>query len=104
MKFYGKAEESASRVVSAFKSGELPKALAPIFIKRSDSACHCRAWSWSNQLITALHGYSDRAIDQIGMALEKGYRDACWLQMNPDIASLQEEKRFRELLDLYFGL
>jgi len=76
MKFYGKAEESASRVVSAFKSGELPKALAPIFIKRSDSACHCRAWSWSNQLITALHGYSDargfRQWEQVERHVKKG--------------------------------
>ena len=58
MQFYGRAEESAKRILSAFESGDVPKALAPIFIKMNDRI-PCRSWSWSNQLITALCGYDD---------------------------------------------
>ena len=56
--FYGKAETAANRILDLFKSGDVPKALAPIFIRRND-AIPCRAWSWSNQLLTALAGYDD---------------------------------------------
>lgn len=30
--FYGKAESAANRILELFKSGDVPKALAPIFI------------------------------------------------------------------------
>ena len=64
MKFYGRAEESAKRIVSAFEQGNLPAALAPIFIKRKDDRPSTQ-WSWGNQLIAALHGCSDaRAFGQ----------------------------------------
>ena len=58
MQFYGKAEQSAKRILSLFESGDVPAALAPIFIRRKD-AVPCRAWSWSNQLLTALAGHDD---------------------------------------------
>ena len=46
MKYYGKAEDSAKRIMEAFKSGNLPKALAPIFVQRKDGV-PCREWSWA---------------------------------------------------------
>ena len=58
MQFYGKAEQAAKRILSLFQSGNVPKALAPMFIHRND-AKPCRAWSWSNQLIVALNGHDD---------------------------------------------
>ena len=58
MRFYGKAECAAKQIVDAFKTGDLPSALAPIFINRQDDT-PCRQWSWSNQLLTALAGHSD---------------------------------------------
>lgn len=77
MQFYGKAETAASRILDTFRSGKLPQALAPVFIKRRDNV-PCRAWSWSNQLITALIGYSDargfRQWEQVGRHVRKGER------------------------------
>ena len=56
--YYGKAEQAAQRVMQVFQSGDVPAALAPIFIRRKDNV-PCRAWSWSNQLLTALAGHDD---------------------------------------------
>ena len=36
MKYYGRAEEVAQKILDAFKTGDIPKALAPIFIQRKD--------------------------------------------------------------------
>src|SRR5512143_684089 len=75
MKFYGQSETVANRILDTFKSGQLPAAIAPIFIRRADNV-PCRAWSWSNQLITALSGTSDaRGFRQwldVGRAVRKG--------------------------------
>ncbi len=75
MKFYGKAEAAAKTIVSAFEAGNLPAALAPIFIKRKDDRPSTQ-WSWANQLIAALHGCSDaRAFGQwldVKRAVRKG--------------------------------
>jgi len=58
MKFYRKAEEAAQAIVEAFEQGRVPKALAQVFIQRKDES-PCRSWSWGNQLLIALAGYSD---------------------------------------------
>ncbi len=77
MKYYGKAESVATRVVEQFQTGNIPKALAPIFIKRNDDI-PCRAWSWSNQLLTALAGCDDartyRDWQAVGRQVRKGER------------------------------
>jgi len=77
MKYYGKAESAAARIVGLFRAGNVPKVLAPIVIKRRDGV-PCRRWSWSNQLITALHGYSDargfRQWEQVGRHVKKSER------------------------------
>jgi hypothetical protein len=74
-KFYGKAEEAANRIVDSFRSGNLPKSLAPVFIRRNDDI-PCRKWSWNNQLITALAGHDDargfRQWKQVGRSVKKG--------------------------------
>ena len=58
MKFYGQSEAAATHILDAFRSGNLPAALVPVFIRRADIV-PCRAWSWSNQIPTALAGTSD---------------------------------------------
>jgi len=78
MKFYGKAETAASRILTLFREpNRLPEALAPMFIHRSDDV-PCRAWSWSNQLLTALSGTSDargfRQWESVGRHVKKGSR------------------------------
>jgi len=75
MKYYGQAESCAKRILAAFESGRIPQAIAPVFIHRNDNI-PCRAWSWSNQLITALAGFDDaRGFRQwldTGRAVRKG--------------------------------
>jgi antirestriction protein ArdC len=75
MKFYGTAQQTAEKIVDAFKSGNLPRAIAPVFINRKDQS-PCRSWSWSNQLLTALAGHSDargfRQWEEVGRHVKKG--------------------------------
>jgi hypothetical protein len=59
MRFIGKAEEAANDILKLFQNpNDLPKPLAQVFIRRKDNV-PCRAWSWRNQLLVAIHGYSD---------------------------------------------
>lgn len=58
MKYYGHAEQVAQSIVEAFKTGDVGKALAPVFIHRKDNV-PCRAWSWGNQLMCVFAGTND---------------------------------------------
>lgn len=59
MIFLGQAQQSAENILKAFQNPNgLPKPLANIFIKRRDNV-PCRKWSWRNQLLVALHSFSD---------------------------------------------
>ena len=75
MKYVGKAELVAQKIVDAFKAGDLPKALAPVFFHRKDGV-PCRAWSWGNQLLCVWNGTSDaRGFKQwnaVGRHVKKG--------------------------------
>jgi hypothetical protein len=75
MKFYGKAQDVAEKVLEAFKNGNVPKALAPVFIKRKDNV-PCRQWSWCNQFVCILNGTNDargfRQWEQVGHNVKKG--------------------------------
>ena len=77
MRFYGKAETAATTILEAFQSGNLPQALAPVFIRRKDGVPCCQ-WSWSNQLIAAIHGHCDargyRQWQAVGRHVTKGQR------------------------------
>ncbi len=75
MRFYRKAEAAAQQILQAFQSGDLPKAIAPVFVNRKDDV-PCRSWSWSNQLLAAIAGTSDargfRQWEKIGRRVTKG--------------------------------
>jgi hypothetical protein len=58
MKYYGRAESVAQKIIETFKNGNIPKALAPVFICRKDNV-PCRSWSWGNQLLCAINGTND---------------------------------------------
>ncbi|MCP4156521.1 MAG: ArdC family protein [bacterium] len=77
MKYYGKSQEVCKKVIAFFKSGNLPEVIAPIFVHRSDDI-PCRAWSFSNQFVTAINGTSDaRGFKQwqtAGRKVKKGSR------------------------------
>jgi hypothetical protein len=75
MQYSGKAMDVANQIIEAFKSGNLPKALAPIFIRRKDGV-PCRSWSWGNQLLCVIYGTSDargiRQWNECGRWVKKG--------------------------------
>ena len=70
-----RVESATRRIVDRFERGNLPEALAPIFIKHADDM-PCRRWSWSNQLLTALAGYDDARTykdwQKVGRQVRKG--------------------------------
>lgn len=81
-KLYGKAADVGGEIVEKFKNpSSLPAPLATIFIRRKDQS-PCRAWSWGNQLIVAMHGYSEargfRQWQEVGRHVKKGER-ACYI-------------------------
>ncbi len=83
MKVYGKAETAANSILCAFQSpSTLPAAIAPVFIRRKDGS-PCRAWSWANQLLVALHGNSDargfRQWQSVSRFVRKGQKSFCIL-------------------------
>lgn len=74
-RFKRRAQEVADTILTAFKEGNLPKALGPVFVQRNDGT-PCRSWSFTNQLMTALAGHSDargyRQWEQVGRHVKKG--------------------------------
>ena len=60
-----------------FRDGDVPSALAPVFISRHADV-PCRKWSWNNQLLTALAGTDDargfRQWKEIDRHVRKGER------------------------------
>jgi antirestriction protein ArdC len=77
MKYYGKAEGAAEAILKAFDD-HLPAKLATVFLKRGHR--HCDTWSWGNQFIVAIHGFSDargfRQWEEIGRHVKKGQKAA----------------------------
>jgi hypothetical protein len=75
MNYHGRAQETADRIVEAFRSGNVAKAIAPIFVRRKDSV-PCRSWSWGNQLHTILHDTRDacgiKQWNAVGRKVKKG--------------------------------
>ncbi|MDL5051996.1 ArdC family protein [Oscillatoria laete-virens NRMC-F 0139] len=75
MQYIGKAVDVAATIIEAFQSGNLPKAMAPIFIRRKDGV-PCRSWSWGNQLLCVIYGTSDargiRQWNECGRWVKKG--------------------------------
>ena len=59
MKMYGEGSQAvAEKIIQSFKDGTAPKALSHLFINFGRDQ-HFLKWSWTNKLITVLHGYSD---------------------------------------------
>lgn len=58
IKFYGKSNEVADEIIKQFETGNMEKALANIFISRSDHI-PSSAWSWNNRFIMAIRGTAD---------------------------------------------
>lgn len=52
--------------------------------------------------LLAVQNKTEEALDRLELALENGYRNHCWMIINPDLMTLLEEVRFEELLSQYF--
>jgi hypothetical protein len=78
VKNYGKAPEVGAQIIERFRDpASLPAPLAQVFIRRKDQS-PCRKWSWGNQMIVALNGYSEargfRQWQEVGRHVKKGER------------------------------
>jgi antirestriction protein ArdC len=76
MAFFGHAKAAAESILRAFEdANNLPKPLTQIFIHRKD-ASHFSKWSWGNQLLVILRGFTDaRGFQQwnaVGRFVRKG--------------------------------
>ena len=74
MRYYGKAEDAARRILQAFQDGDIPEKMAWVFLSQGDIPC--RKWSIANQMMVALMGYSDargfRQWQDVGRYVKKG--------------------------------
>jgi tetratricopeptide (TPR) repeat protein len=52
--------------------------------------------------VLCLQGKIPEALNQLERALKSGYRDLCWLKIDPDLQPLSYDIRFHNLLDKYF--
>jgi len=76
MRYRGKAEEVAQEIIDAFRTENIPQALATVFLNRGERPS--AKWSWLNQLKAVLHGHPDargfRQWQQVGRKVRKGQR------------------------------
>jgi hypothetical protein len=75
MKYYGQSKQVCEEIIKRFESGDIPAAMAQVFVKRSDDI-PSNKWSWNNQFIQAIFGTSDsRGFQQwktVGRSVNKG--------------------------------
>jgi len=50
----------------------------------------------------AVQDKNSEALDHLELAFEQGYRDICWMKMDPNVALLRDEPRYKQLLNQYF--
>jgi hypothetical protein len=75
MRFTDRARQAADEILDAFRRGDLPRALADVFI-HFDQELPCHRWSWRNRLIATIHGHADargfRQWKEVGRTVRKG--------------------------------
>jgi hypothetical protein len=92
------AKEAAKAILAAFqKPNDLPKPLATIFIHRQDPI-PCRNWSWRNQLLVALHDYTDargfRQWQAAGRQIKKG--EKAFYILSPCMKRVEDKETGKE--------
>jgi hypothetical protein len=98
-----KAVEAANEILKAFQNpNELPEPLVQIFIRRKDNV-PCRSWSWRNQLLVALHGYSDargfRQWEKVGRRVKRG--EKAFFILSPRMKTVEDEETGEEKSIIY---
>ena len=109
MKLSAKAQEIANDLLNAFETGQVPKALAQMFIHRSrDHECPALKWSWNNRFLVALEGHYDargfRQWQKVGRRVRKGEK-ACYI-LAPMMVKVEEKTEGDEpdeLISRLFG-
>jgi hypothetical protein len=98
MKLSAKAQDVAEEMLRAFETGQVPKAMAQVFI-RHEYSCPAQKWSWANRLMVALRGHFDargyRQWKAAGRQVKKGER-ACHI-LAPRTKRVQEDDEARGL-------
>jgi hypothetical protein len=98
MKLSEKAQEVAEDMLRAFESGQVPKAMAQVFI-RHEYPFPAQQWSWANRLLVALRGHYDargyRQWQAAGRQVKKGER-ACHILV-PRTMRVKEDDEERGL-------
>lgn len=79
MKYYGQAEELSLQIIDKFKSGDIPEALAQIFIINNNTR-PSSYWSWGNQLLMVFAGTMDA----------RGYKQ--WQEVGRNVVKASEKK------------
>jgi hypothetical protein len=102
IKFYGKSEDVCQMMIDTFRAGNLPEALKPIFVNRSDNI-PSTAWSWSNRFMMAIAGTADargfRQWQNAGRKVKKGAR--AFHILGPCIAKRKDAETGEEKTFLY---
>ncbi len=102
MRLYRKARDSAQAILGAFESGRVPKALAQVFVHRTDDS-PCRHWSWRNQLLVALSGFDDargfRQWKHVGRHVRKGETARCHILVPMTVKGAREDSQTGELVE-----
>ena len=92
MKLYGRANEVANLIIEKFESGDVPDALAQVFINRGDIPS-CK-WSWGNQLLMVFSGTMDaRGYEQwkeVGRQVTEGKNKAIYI-LGPCLKTIKVE-------------
>lgn len=82
MKYYGRAQETANRIVEAFKSGDLAEPLAQVYLTRVSSVPMAK-WSYLNLFSVLLAGCTDargyRQWLKVGRKVKPGQKAAAYI-------------------------
>lgn len=108
VKYFGTAEEAAAGIVKAFENpAVLPAPLATLFVRTGEDI-PCRKWSWRNQLLVALAGFTDargfRQWQQVGRFVKKGEKSFTILA--PVVKAVKDEEtgKNKEILIGFRGI
>ena len=107
MKYYGQTKEVIDDIMKVFEKGNLPDALAPIFINRNDSKPSDK-WSWCNKMVMFWVGMTTDARtmkqwNKVGRKVSKGSK--AFQILGPCIKKIEKETEDgkKEFFNLLYG-
>ncbi|MEA3478892.1 MAG: tetratricopeptide repeat protein [Bacteroidota bacterium] len=61
------------------------------------------AYHYSYAQLLAVQNKTEEALHHLEIAIEKGFRDLCWIKMDPDLTALRNDERVLRLMEQYFN-